>query len=1324
MPARWYLLFVLLVACWGSSARAEQPPLFDRQNLVAWCIVPFDAARRSPEERAKMLDELGLHQLAYDWRDEHIPQFDEEVAACARHNVRIVAWWMAGADLNDTNRKILDVVRRQKLKMQFWVLVGDPDPKLPQAERVRVCAEAIRPLAVEAARLDCQVGLYNHGGWFGEPENQLAILKAIDLPNVGLVYNLHHGHGHLDRFAGLLAQIKPHLLALNINGMNPRGDEQGEKILPVGAGQLDLELLRTIRDSGYAGPIGVLNHTDLDARARLADNLAGIDWLAKQLRGETAGPFPKMETYSPPVPAPAAPTIAVPPTAPPSEPQSRADEATIEHLVAEAAEQGDAARGAAAFASAKFACLTCHRVGTDGAAIGPELTRIGIDRCAEELAESLLWPQRRVRPEYVAWSLVTDDGTVHQGYLAGEDGQHVKLRESSSGQVVSLAKSAIEERLQIGTLMPEGLAAAMSAGERRDVLRFLIELGREGIDSTRLLAEHSAATSFPYEFAPLEPGQWRHAGERVNRDRLYDFYAKEADYFRDVRPQPRILPAYPGLDGGRYGHWGNQDEAFWRDGRWNAMDCGTVRCGIVQVSDPPVARGICVRLPGPERLSTCFDPSTLTYRAVWQGDFVKYSAVRHGFVEGLTPAGAPVVFDGGTTPTAPFHYRGYYRSGEQVIFSYDIGGRHFLDAPLVEAGRFKRLVAPADEHPLRDRLNGGPALWGVALETKGQLGAGQGYVVDTISAPMQNPWNALFFFGGHDFLPDGSAMVCTMHGDVWHVSGIDDKLEQIRWKRFASGLHHPQGLVVADGQIYVLGRNQITRLHDTNGDDEADFYECFSTALETSTAGHDFICGLERDSSGAFYTASGNQGLLRISPDGTRAEVLATGFRNPDGLGLLPDGSITVPCSEGEWTATSMICLVRPSRAAESAAPPPHFGYRGPHGGVAPELPLVYLPRGVDNSSGGQTYVSSKQWGPTAGAMVHLSFGAGTYFLLLRDEVRGQSQGAIIPMPGDFASGPHRGRFHPLDGQFYVTGMNGWGTYTHADGSFERVRYTGEPVQLPTGFHVYENGILLSFAAPVDRAVAGDASRQFAQAWNYRYSSAYGSAEYSPSHAGAVGHDRLPVAGAHVLGDGHSVFLELPDLQPTNQLHLRVQVGASDPQDLFLTVHSLDAPFTGFDSYQPREKTIAAHPLLADLAALAHPPEPNPWRSPLPNARAMLVEAGKNLTFATRTITARPGEAIALTLKNPDVVPHNWVLIKPGALARVGAAVNRLVADPEAARRQYAPVSDDVLSYTDITTPGDSTTIHFIAPDTPGRYPYLCSFPGHWMVMNGQLIVE
>ncbi len=132
--------------------------------------------------------------------------------------------------------------------------------------------------------------------------------------------------------------------------------------------------------------------------------------------------------------------------------------------------------------------------------------------------------------------------------------------------------------------------------------------------------------------------------------------------------------------------------------------------------------------------------------------------------------------------------------------------------------------------------------------------------------------------------------------------------------------------------------------------------------------------------------------------------------------------------------------------------------------------------------------------------MLHLSFGTGTYFLLLREKVDGQPQGAVVPMPGEFLSGVHRGRFNPRDGQLYVSGMTGWGTYTPLDGCFQRVplhRRAGRSSRLD--FHAHENGVLVRFSRPVDSAIAGNARRHFAQAWNYRYSSGYGSPELSPS---------------------------------------------------------------------------------------------------------------------------------------------------------------------------------------------------------------------------------
>ena len=215
----------------------------------------------------------------------------------------------------------------------------------------------------------------------------------------------------------------------------------------------------------------------------------------------------------------------------------------------------------------------------------------------------------------------------------------------------------------------------------------------------------------------------------------------------------------------------------------------------------------------------------------------------------------------------------------------------------------------------------------------------------------------------------------------------------------------------------------------------------------------------------------------------------------------------------------------------------------------------------------------------------------------------------------------------------------------------------------------------------------------------------------------------MPIVSATVGADGRSLFLEVPDLQPVNQLHLHLGLDKNRTCDIFMTVHKLDTDFRGVPDYREVARPIAVHPLLKDLAS-AVKSVTNPWAKPIPGARKIVLEAGKNLTFATPTLRARPGEAIQLTFRNPDVVPHNWVLVKPGSLPKVGELANHLIADADAHARHYIPKSDDVLVYTDVTAPGQAHAIYFRAPAAKGRYPYLCTFPGHWMVMNGELIVD
>lgn len=260
------------------ATRARQ--LFRRDNLVAWCIVPFDAKKRGPEERAALLETLGIRHFAYDWRPEHVPTFGQEWDALAKHGIALDAFWMLPPRFPES---LADFSKRG-LAPSFWVMATAPG-ELDQAAKVQHAADALRPTAQAAAQSGCRLSIYNHGGWGGEPENMAAVCAALAMPNVGIVYNQHHGHDHLPRFKEALTTMLPHLHFLNLNGMTAGGDKRGKKILVIGQGDLDVELARTICASGYSGPIGILNHTAHDAEARLRDNLEGLDWVVGELTG-------------------------------------------------------------------------------------------------------------------------------------------------------------------------------------------------------------------------------------------------------------------------------------------------------------------------------------------------------------------------------------------------------------------------------------------------------------------------------------------------------------------------------------------------------------------------------------------------------------------------------------------------------------------------------------------------------------------------------------------------------------------------------------------------------------------------------------------------------------------------------------------------------------------------------------------------------------------------------------------------------------------------------------------------------------------------------
>ena len=106
-------------------------------------------------------------------------------------------------------------------------------------------------------------------------------------------------------------------------------------------------------------------------------------------------------------------------------------------------------------------------------------------------------------------------------------------------------------------------------------------------------------------------------------------------------------------------------------------------------------------------------------------------------------------------------------------------------------------------------------------------------------------------------------------------------------------------------------------------------------------------------------------------------------------------------------------------------------------------------------------------------------------------------------------------------------------------------------------------------------------------------------------------------------------------------------------------------------------------------------------------------------------IPAKPSQPIRIEFDNPDATPHNFVLVQPGSLEEVGLAANEMAKDPEAAKSgQFIPKSKKIIIHSRMLKQGEKETLRFKAPRKPGRYPYLCSFPGHWTIMKGVLVVK
>lgn len=288
----FFCFLLLLAACSEKAPEQKQdaaPVTTDlTKDFYAWCIVPFDSVERSPAERIAMLKTLGINRYAYDWREKHLPEMGQEIELARENDIDMMAVWLwidGQADqpgkLSAGNETIFKTLNTHQLATQIWVgFNGNYLKGKTEAESIEVGAEMVRYLHDRAQESGSSIALYNHGAWFGEPENQIKVIEALPDLDIGIIYNFHHAHEQIDRFPTMVAAMLPYLWSVNLNGMR----KDGPKILPLGTGDLEVGMIQTIRAAGYEGPYGILGHVeDRDVKIVLEENLAGLKAINAQL---------------------------------------------------------------------------------------------------------------------------------------------------------------------------------------------------------------------------------------------------------------------------------------------------------------------------------------------------------------------------------------------------------------------------------------------------------------------------------------------------------------------------------------------------------------------------------------------------------------------------------------------------------------------------------------------------------------------------------------------------------------------------------------------------------------------------------------------------------------------------------------------------------------------------------------------------------------------------------------------------------------------------------------------------------------------------------
>ena len=443
-------------------------------------------------------------------------------------------------------------------------------------------------------------------------------------------------------------------------------------------------------------------------------------------------------------------------------------------------------------------------------------------------------------------------------------------------------------------------------------------------------------------------------------------------------------------------------------------------------------------------------------------------------------------------------------------------------------------------------------------ENLAQIGGGSSSSIPGDGAPLQEihpsyqlsqarPEWFLPKVAGMDFLPDGRLVVSTWDamGGVYILENVESgDPKKITVKQIAKGLAEPLGLKIVEGEIYVLQKQELTKLVDLNGDDIIDEYLCFSKGWKASANFHEFAFGLAyQPEEDAFYAAL----AIAILPGGASArpqipdrgkvikinrkdgsmEFVARGLRTPDGVGTGPDGQVFIADNQGDWLPSSKILHIKPgafynSYAVDSLAV----------ANMPIQQPVVWLPQDEIGNSPTQPILLND--GPYQNQLLHGDVCYGGLQRVFMEKINGDYQGCVFRFTQGLEGATHRIVRGP-DDAFYI-GMIGnpgnWGQQDKLWYGLQRMKYNGASTFEMLAVRAKANGVEIEFTEPLRDGDGWATNHYQVNQWYYQPTVQYGGPK--------LGEQSLPVESASVSPDRKRVFLEIPGIKNNHVVHIRL----------------------------------------------------------------------------------------------------------------------------------------------------------------------------------------